>query len=366
LNLIARYIFRETVASTGIVMVVLLLIFMTSQFADTLGDAAADLLPPDAVFRVFGLQFLQYLSLLAPIGLLLGILLALARLNRDSEMSALAACGIGPGRLLRPIGLLSILSAALVGWLALIKAPQASLAIQEIRFRAQEEIELGALTPGQFTAADGDAMVVYADQGNDDTWQGVFIQSETDEGIVVVLADEGRRVVDAQTGDLALSLHAGHLYEGDAGKSNFYVTEFASGEFPVPVDEATFDPVIESRPTASLLADVDPVARAELQWRIAAPVSMLLLALLAVPLGRSSPREGKYARVGLGLLIYMIYWNSLAIARVWVEREVVPPWLGVWWVHAAVLGLAVLLLMRQSGFGIRQQQPLVERHEPTL
>jgi lipopolysaccharide export system permease protein len=315
---------------------------------------------------VFGLQFLQYLSLLAPIGLMLGILLALARLNRDSEMSALAACGIGPGRLLRPIGLLSLVAAVLVGWLAFIKAPQASRAIEEIRFRAQEEIELGALTPGRFTSADDDAMVIYADEGSDDAWQGVFIQSETDEGIVVVLADEGRRVVDAQTGDLALSLHAGRLYEGDAGTSNFYVTEFASGEFPVPIDETTFDPAIESRSTASLFADVDPVARAELQWRIAAPVSMLLLAVLAVPLGRSSPREGKYARVGFGLLIYMIYWNSLAIARVWVERAVLPQWLGTWWVHAALAALAIALLLRQSGIGIRQPDPQAVRHEPTL
>ena len=91
MNLIGRYIFREALTSTAIVISVLLLIFMSNQFAETLGDAAADTLPREAVLRVFGLQFVQYLAILAPIGVLMGILLAMARLNRDSEMTALAS-----------------------------------------------------------------------------------------------------------------------------------------------------------------------------------------------------------------------------------------------------------------------------------
>jgi lipopolysaccharide export system permease protein len=109
----------------------------------------------------------------------------------------------------------------------------------------------------------------------------------------------------------------------------------------------------------------DAESRAELEWRIASPLSILILALLAVPLGQSSPREGKYARVGAGLLIYIVYANSLSIARIWVERETIPSWLGLWWVHALVGGLAIFMLLRQSGVGVSEQPVQRERLAPT-
>jgi lipopolysaccharide export system permease protein len=83
------------------------------------------------------------------------------------------------------------------------------------------------------------------------------------------------------------------------------------------------------------------------------PISVLVLALLAVPLSRSSPREGRYGRLGIGLLCYLIYTNMLAIARLQVEQESVPDWVGVWWVHAVALAVAALLLLRQSGVLVR-------------
>jgi len=364
LNLIGRYIFREVLTSTAIVIAVLLLIFMSNQFAETLGDAAADALPRDAVFEVFGLQLVQTLGLLAPIALLLGVLLALARFNRDSEMAALAACGVGPGRLLRPIGLLSLLIAVGVGWLAVVEVPAAARAIEEIRFEAQEEMELGALTPGRFTAIDAGTAVIYARDSDDDLLQGVFIYGEVEERVVVVLAEEGEGSDSEESGELGLVLRNGRRYDGVPGEAAFSVTEFREHMIPIRIETREFERAIETRSTRSLLSATDPESRAELQWRIATPVSILILALLAVPLSRSSPREGRYARVGLGLLIYIIYANMLAIARVWVEREAVPVWLGTWWVHAGLALFAISMLMHQSRFGKRQRPQTPVEHEP--
>ncbi len=112
MSLISRYIFREAFGAWLIVIAVLFLIFMTNQFAEILGDAAANQVPRDAVFAIFGFTSLRYLTLLMPIALFLGVMLALARLNRDGEMAALSACGIGPAQLLVPIGTLTIVLAA--------------------------------------------------------------------------------------------------------------------------------------------------------------------------------------------------------------------------------------------------------------
>ena len=83
------------------------------------------------------------------------------------------------------------------------------------------------------------------------------------------------------------------------------------------------------------------------------PLSLFVLALLAVPLSRTSPREGRYARLGMALFIYLIYTNLLSIARVWVERGVVSDAVGMWWVHAIVALLGLLLLARDGGWFVR-------------
>src|SRR5688572_27402239 len=123
-------------------MLVLFLIFMTNQLADILGDAAADRLPREAVLAIFGLTALRYLTLLMPITLFLGVTLALARLNRDGEMAALSACGVGLTRLLAPIGAFTVLIAIGLAWLSFVMTLAARRRIVVIRFRYEMYVVL--------------------------------------------------------------------------------------------------------------------------------------------------------------------------------------------------------------------------------
>jgi lipopolysaccharide export system permease protein len=78
------------------------------------------------------------------------------------------------------------------------------------------------------------------------------------------------------------------------------------------------------------------------------PLMALVLTLLAVPLARLRPRQGRYARIGLAILIYFVYSNLLAAAKVWVARGLLPEGVGLWWVHATLVGLALLALFREE------------------
>jgi lipopolysaccharide export system permease protein len=97
-----------------------------------------------------------------------------------------------------------------------------------------------------------------------------------------------------------------------------------------------------------LLSD-DLGAKAELQWRISVPLGLLILTLLAVPLSRSKPRQSRYGGLASGVLIYIIYANLLAAAKVWVEDGEIPVFVGLWSVHAVFLLVAVLMLLWQYG-----------------
>jgi lipopolysaccharide export system permease protein len=362
-SLISRYILRETFGAWLVVVAVLFLILMTNQFAEILGDAAADRLPRDAVFAIFTLSSLRYVTLLTPIALFLGVMLALARLNRDCEMAALSACGVGPGRLLVPVLTLTVVLAAALTWLSLYLTPAASSRIEEIKFRAEQQMQLGTLEAGKFTSPDSGSTVLYPREVVGDELRDVFLQHQQGERVVAILAESGERVVDPETGGVSFVLHDGRRYEGVPGDNEFLVIEFEEHGIPIrPDDDEEFVEIAASKPTADLLVSPRPEDRAELEWRISVPISVLVLALLAVPLSRSSPREGRYGRLGIGLLCYIVYANMLAIARIQVERDAVPVWLGMWWVHAAALAVALLLLLRQSG--VLARSPMVAAEAP--
>jgi lipopolysaccharide export system permease protein len=73
---------------------------------------------------------------------------------------------------------------------------------------------------------------------------------------------------------------------------------------------------------------------------------MPILALLAIPYCRVKPREGKFARVLPGLLIYIVYTASLMYTRTAIENGNWPFWLGLWPIHGLVAAYGWYLLQQ--------------------
>ena len=351
MNILNRYILRETFVSWLVVTLVLFVILMSNQFAEILDDAATNQIPKTAVFAILRLTSLQYITILAPIGLFLGIMLSLARLNRDSEMVVMASCGVGSTQLLRPISILTFFLAISLAWLSLVSTPDASRQIEEIKSQAREDLQIGILEPGVFTSPDSGETIIYAQDVKDDEIYDVFIQHKDGDRVIVIRAERGERRQEDMGTQVVFVLYNGRRYEGVPGEKNYRIIEFQEHGMPVVIRQ----PVEQELPVATksseaLFASFKPEDRAELQWRISAPLSLFVLSIIAVPLSRSRPREGRYARLGVGLLVYIIYANMLNIARSMVARDEVPQWLGMWWVHV-ILGLVGLgLLLRESGW----------------
>jgi lipopolysaccharide export system permease protein len=144
-------------------------------------------------------------------------------------------------------------------------------------------------------------------------------------------------------------LHEGRRYEGEPGTTQFRVVEFLEHGIPYRLPSlATPDPRPRALPVTTLLASDDLQHVAELHWRIGVPLATIILAILAVPLSRTQPRAGRYGRIAIGLLVFIIYLNMLSAAKAWVEQGIIPPGLGLWWVHLAVLLFALALLGYQA------------------
>ena len=350
-RILDRYIFREIAQSWLAVTMVLLAILLTNQFARVLGDVAKDKLPKDAIFQIIGLTGLQYLTILVPIGLFLSIMLALGRLYRDSEMPAMMACRVGPLDIYRPLSFLLLPLVAAVGWLSMEVAPMALTEIERVGLEARRQADLASIEPGRFTSDDRRGAVVYAENVSaQGAIENVFLQRRTDDGIEVVIAERGEQIASDDPNKRFFVLHEGRRYEGMPGTSQFRVMEFAEHGIPYQLPNIE-EPELEPRAmrTVDLLSSNTPMTSAELHWRVGIPLSTLVLAVLAVPLSRSQPRQGRYGRLAIGLLVFIIYFNLMSAGKAWLEQDVVPAWVGLWWVHGAMLFSALSLLALQNG-----------------
>ncbi len=349
-RILHRYVLRETLQTWLVVTIVLLLILMTNQFASVVSDAAANKLPRASILLVMGLTTIQYLTILIPVGFFLAVMLALARLYHDSEMAAMMACGVGPVQLYRAILTPAVALAVMVGLLALVVSPAALYQVQELASQAKREASLGLLVPGRFVSFGGGAAALYAESITPDQHlHQVFVQRRRGDRVEVIVADEAWQV-DVGNGVRMLTFAHGRRYEGQPGDTRFQILEFAEHGIPIELPASSPPrPKPESRTVTELWHSADAADRAELHWRIGVPLTLLVLAVLAVPLARTEPRSGRFSGLASAVLVYLIYANLLAAGRGWLERGQVPEVLGLWWVHALFLLAAGGMLFYQQG-----------------
>ncbi|EIT67602.1 MULTISPECIES: LPS export ABC transporter permease LptF [Hydrocarboniphaga] len=353
-----RYLLRDAAASWLAVIVVLLLIMLSTRFASLLADAAAGELPRDLLFKIVGLTSLQYLVILVPVSLLLGVMLSLGRLYKDHEVAAMTGCGVSLLRLYRPYLVLGGLLAVFTALLAFQIGPWAGRTADYLVKDARRLIQYLPFESGRFNSvADGRGVFYTAETDQDrEKLNAVFAQIERGEnGISIIIANEGRQRLNTVTGDREITLYGGWRYDGQPGSKMYEIVRF--DEFMTRVTPPQFIYSNNKRrvlSTSALLASSDPQDRAELQWRIAAPISVFLLTLLAVPLSHVGPRQGRYGKVVLGLVVYLFYSNLIGLGQSWIGKGKIPEAVGLWWIHAIVLIWAVALIGKRLNWWARK------------
>lgn len=349
-KILGRYILREVITAWLVVTGVLLVILLANQVAGVLERAAVNHYPQGVVLELIGLGALQNLSILMPVGLLLGVVLAFGRLYADTEMAAALACGIRPAHIYVPVGLLAVLVTAGLAWLTLGLAPDATARALSLRNAALRAGQFAPIAAGKFRSFGGGTAVVYAQSVNKDgTLGNVFVERSRGNEVEVALAGRARHSVTPDGMTHTITLFDGDRYEGEPGSPEFRIVHFAEHTIPVQVPVVT-DVVknLEAQPSRALWESTDLNKRSELHWRVAMPVSCLVLTLLAVPLSRLRPRQGRYARLWVAVVIYFLYSNLITVGKVWIARGTVPEYVGLWWTHAAVVLLALAVIVGPS------------------
>ncbi len=350
-NIITAYLVREFVKSSAATMLVLYIILVSNALGRVLADIADGDVPQQALWPVMLAQSVNLLSLLLPIGVFLGIVFALGRLYKDHEIVVMHACGIGYREFYHALAIvllpLALVSAGASLWLNASAQRYAEAIIE----REESLHEFEQVRPGQFNQSSDGNHVIYLDSISADRLElRELIVSQTNRDVMVFeTARTGRHRVDEVTGDLFLVVGPGVRHEGEAGRGDFNIIEFEQHGILIEKQAARASKLRrEALPTTELWDSPAIKDRVELQWRIAIPVALLVLGLLAVPLAYVAPRRGRFGKVGLALLVYVLYMNLMAVTRTQLEAGSLPMAVNFWWVHAMFVAFALMLLWRRN------------------
>lgn len=345
---------KEMLQTWLAVLVVLLVIMIGNVLGRSLSGVTDGSIQADMLLILVGVKSISLLVTLIPLGLYLGILLAHGRFYRDSEMSVMQACGVGWFDLLRPTAIIGLLGVFAITILTVFASPWAARYEQNLKQSIRDQSALSLVTPGKFVESSDGNTVFFARQSNPERTQfnDVFMYRQKNDAMPAI--DSARVAtyqVDADTGDEYLIFTDGQTSVGRPGDEQYTITQFKrQGVLRPRAEVAEPRLIVKGKHLSQLWGTGDAADQAELQWRISIPLAALLLALLAVPLSYTSPREGRFGKIAIAILIYIPYANLLVLMRKWIAAGTVPSWVGLWPIHILVAVLIVLLLAKRMGW----------------
>jgi len=351
--IIDRYIIREIIKPTVTICTVLVLIFGCYIAARYWEDAAQGQLPGVIVLQLILLRIIIALEVMLPTTLYLSVVIALGRLYRDAEITAMFACGISMARIIRAVLLLSIMTGVVVACLSLYVRPWAWNQFFWLKAEAKSSFDLTRMKGGNFYKTDDGERVIFAEDVDNQKNQAkhVFIQTQKDDSLQIIYADKAVQFEDETTGKPIIVVQDGQLYEFSRTGDESLILQFKNSAMHLePKDVVQPAYKVKAAATKALLHSNNLEEIAEMQWRLNTPLSIILLALLGIPLSRTSPRQGKYANAPLAIIIFAVYYNLNAIMKKWVSQGVIGPLPGIWWGQLLLVVLLVLLLWQPAFF----------------
>ena len=207
-------------------------------------------------------------------------------------------------------------------------------------FVDDESIECDFKVPGRFHALHNGRWLVLAARAGPEpgVLEQVFIHIDHP-GRPQVLVAQQARVEPARDTHRYLVLSQGYRYDGVPGRADYRVLRYREYALRLQAGAVQKPSKWDALPSRQLWDAAGPAAAAELHTRLSRPLTVVVLALLAVPLARFRPGASRYYPLWLGILVFALYFNLLNVGQLWIGQGRLPAWLGLWWVHALALGL---------------------------
>ena len=271
-----------------------------------------------------GLALPSLVAIIAPVALFAGTLYTLNKLNGDSELVVMAAAGVSPGRLLRPLALLSAAVFAIVAVVYIQVLPWSFARIENLTTFIRADFISNFARPGSFSDLELGFVFHYRERTPDGALRGVFMQDRRDPAHVSTNIAEAGKTVE-KDGASYLQLTKGVLLRPQSAGDSAIVTfddytidlsQFmrAISAIKHPRERTTVElmtPSAKDRSDPALAGHI----RSELLDRLVSPLYALVAGLIAfAALGEArTTRQGRGVAIG-GAILAFIGIRGLGIA----------------------------------------------------
>lgn len=349
--IINRYLTREILTPLATICTILVIIFAGYSTTHYLPAAAAGMMTGKTVLMLVVLKVIIALEVLIPITLFLSTILALGRMHAESEVIAMEACGLSERTILLAVLRISVVIAIIVAGLSLYIRPWAYEKSYWLRANAKVNFDFSRLRPGRFHEIGKSKDVIFLEKFDkqDKRAEGIFIQEYDGVNRKITHAREARQEISPITGRKVVVLRDGYHYNLKENGDKSQVIHFQKFQLsltPEPLDNMKYRQ--NSASTLSLANSTKKKDNAEFQWRISTGFSTILLGLLGIPFGRTAPRQGKYAKTFVAVLVFAFYYNMTVIAKTWMEQGLIGSFPGIWWPQMILVILLLFLLKRKK------------------
>ena len=345
-SVLDKMIAWELFKTASSVLSVIVIILVSKKFVKVLSQAIEGNVSSDAVIKIVGYKALGIGISFLPAAIFIAVLVVLGRMYRDHEIDAIASGGAGLARIYQSITIFLIPVSVVSLCLSLFSIPWAESNIVEIKHQDQQQFELRGLISGSFRQR-GDLMFLIEDIDDNNRMHNVFATNHRTKNIEVINAEYGQ--LEDLPGGRYIVLQDAERVSGKPGQVDVVIERFDKYALLIKKDNKLPSYHIEAQSTKALLNGFSLRNSAELQRRLAVPLGILMLGLLAVPLAQLTPRGGVYGNVIVAFLIYFSYANLQKFSQGWLLKGILPLWFSLTWVYVLMFLVWLLLLLRFFG-----------------
>jgi len=358
-TIISRYLLRNLIVFFLAITFIIGLIVFGNQFVLTTQESLSYGIPIKELMPLVGFNMLRDIPIILTLSLFLSIIITISQLYKNSEAVVMNSIGLGDRDFINLIKPIVFFTFIVVFYLTIFAVPWAK---QQKSYAEDETVnasEFSFITEGKFESFKNGEIVFYASESKttdtvgEQNMEEIFIYALNRGKPVIVLASEAKKYTNAKSESIYLRLKNGIRYEGLPGNENInilnfekYDLEIVSGDIQKSISSFS---EIEEKNTIDLLREGGVKANAEIQWRISLPISVLILSIFGVFLGKSSPRTGKGINLIVGVVLFMLYNNALLVAKSAIESGQLSSIIGMWGVHLLLLLILIIFYQFRQG-----------------
>ena len=329
-SILAKYLIRNVLMMTAAVFIVIGLVIFGNQLVLVIKESLEEGIPIADLLPLVSFKMIRDVPLILSLSLFLAIILAVSKSYKDSEAVVMNSLGIGDKHLMVFIQPIVVMIFIFILFLTTVAVPWSKQQRSMIMDRSENASEFSFIKEGEFQEFKDGELVFYASKVKDakgesiQDMEEIFIYTLAGDQPIITLAAQAQKYTNEQTKSVYLRLKDGTRYHGFPSVANKKILNFDQYDLQIIDGQKrhNVNTVIktESKPTSALIFSSNTAEIAEWQWRISQPISVFILSIFAILLGKTSPRGGKNLGVLVGVLVFIVYNNALLMAKSSLER----------------------------------------------